>query len=361
MKLTFSNKNQIFYQTLKTEIEKYFSQRKVKKTGNWKLFLKSGVLLPSTFIIYFFILDFNLGFLGIILLSALLGLVLALIGFNVMHDACHGSFSSKRWVNKLFGFSIYMLGGNGFMWKQKHNVIHHTYTNVDGIDDDIAFTKMIRCCETQDWKPVHKVQHLYLPFIYSLTSLTWIFGTDFIKYFTGKVHNTPLTKMEIGDHFTFWISKLFNVSFYILIPILLKGWLFWLIFFSTVHIVLGLVLAIVFQLAHVVEHTEFEFATIDPKVLETEWAIHQVKTTANFAPKSKVISWMVGGLNFQIEHHLFPRISHIHYPALSKIVKKTCEKYNLPYNQFPTMWSAIVSHFKTIKKLGKKPTYAIAG
>ena len=360
MKLTFNNKNQIFYNTLKAEVEKYFKQRNVKKTGNWKLFLKSVILIPSTFLIYIFLLEFNWSITGIILISALLGLNFALIGFNVMHDACHGSFSTKKWINNTFGFTINMLGGNEFMWKQKHNIIHHTYTNVDGIDDDIAFTSLIRCCDSQHWKPVHRIQHIYMPIIYSLTSFAWMFGTDYIKYFTKKVNTTPMTEMNTSKHLIFWISKLFNIAFYILIPILLKGWLFWLLFFCSLHIVLGLTLAIVFQLAHLVEHTEFEFATIDPKVIESEWAIHQVKTTANFAPKNKVISWMVGGLNFQIEHHLFPRISHVHYPALSKIVKRTCEKFNLPYNQFPSMWSAIVSHYRMMKKLGRKPTYAMA-
>jgi linoleoyl-CoA desaturase len=124
------------------------------------------------------------------------------------------------------------------------------------------------------------------------------------------------------------------------------------------HLAMGFTLAIVFQLAHVVEHTEFEFAKVDPKTIESEWAIYQVKTTANFAPRNKIISWFVGGLNYQIEHHLFPRVSHVHYPALSKIVKDTCAKFNLPYNEFPTMVSAIVSHFRMMRILGRRPTLA---
>ena len=360
MKLTFNNKNRIFYNTLNAEVEKYFQKRKVKKTGNLNLFIKSAILIPSAVLIYIFLLEFNWSITGLVLMSVLLGLVLASIGFNVMHDAIHGSFSRSKWINKIFGFSLNLLGGNAFLWKQKHNVIHHTYTNVDGIDDDIAFSKLVRSCDTQYWMPVHRVQHLYLPFLYSLTSFAWVFGTDFIKYFSRKVHTTDLPKMPFKEHMIFWLSKLINIGFYILLPLFLKGWLFWLLFFCTVHIVLGLVLAIVFQLAHVVENTEFEVATIDPKVIEHEWAVYQVKTTANFAPRNKIISWFVGGLNYQIEHHLFPRISHVHYPMLSKIVKNTCEKFNLPYNQFPTMWSAIISHFKTMKRLGKKPAFAVA-
>ena len=131
-----------------------------------------------------------------------------------------------------------------------------------------------------------------------------------------------------------------------------------LLFFISVHIVLGFTLAIVFQLAHVVENTEFELVTTDPKLIENEWAVHQVKTTANFAAHNKIVSWFVGGLNYQIEHHLFPRVSHIHYPALRSIVKKTCEKFNMPYNEYPTMKAAILSHLRMMKFLGEKPALA---
>jgi linoleoyl-CoA desaturase len=289
-------------------------------------------------------------------MSGLLGFILASIGFNVMHDACHGSYSGKKWVNEVFGYSLNALGGNAFVWKIKHNIIHHTYTNIDGIDDDIALTGMLRQCNTQKWKPVHRLQHLYLLIIYSITTIAWVFYTDFKKYFSKKIQTTPITNVTTREHLIFWGSKIFNVTVYILLPLLLKGWWFWLIFFISMHIVLGFTLAIVFQLAHVVEHTEFEVATIDPKIIENEWAIYQVKTTANFATQNKIISWFVGGLNFQIEHHLFPRISHVHYPAISKIVKKICSQFDISYNEFPTMTKAIASHFRMMKKFGKKPS-----
>jgi linoleoyl-CoA desaturase len=354
-KVTFNNKNSSFYTAVKNEVENYFREKRMKKTGNWQLFLKSGVLIPSAIIIYISLLVFPWSVAGIVLMSPLLGLVLASIGFNVMHDANHGSYSPKKWVNETLGYSLNILGGNAFFWKVKHNIVHHTYTNVDGMDDDIAITRMLRQCDTQKWSPMHRVQHIYLLAIYSITSIAWAFFTDFKKYFSQKVQKTPIKKMDTKQHMIFWLSKVLYVSVYVLLPLFIKGWLFWLLFFGSMHIVLGLTLAIVFQLAHVVEHTEFEVATIDPKMIENEWAIHQVRTTANFAPKNKFISWYVGGLNYQIEHHLFPRISHVHYPAISKIVKKTCVQFNVPYNEFPTMMQAIASHFRMMKKFGRKP------
>jgi linoleoyl-CoA desaturase len=357
-KVSFNNKNNIFYSVLKSEVEEYFQQKHLKKTGNWKLFLKTGILIPLAILIYIVVMAFHLPLGYVAALGGLLGLVLASIGFNIMHDACHGSYSSHKWVNDVFGLSLNMLGGNAFIWKQKHNIIHHTYTNIDGMDDDISFTSLLRLCPTKHWMPIHRLQHIYLFFIYSLTSLAWTFGTDFKKYFSRKVYTTPLSKMSSKEHFIFWTSKFLNLLIYIILPLLLKGWLFGLLFIISLHVVLGFTLAIVFQLAHVVEHTEFELAATEPKLIENEWAIHQVKTTANFAPSNKIVSWFVGGLNYQIEHHLFPRVSHIHYPALRGIVKSTCAKFNLPYNEFPTMISAIVSHLRMMKFLGKKPTLA---
>lgn len=355
---TFNNKHHAFYAALKTEVDKYFQEKKIKKTGNWKLFLKTGILIPAAILVYISLLAFDWQVIGVILFALLLGLIYASIGFNVMHDANHGSYSRNKTVNEILGLSLNFLGGNAFIWKQKHNIIHHTYTNIDGLDDDISFTSWLRLCPTKRWMPIHRLQHIYLFFIYSLTSFAWMFGTDFKKYFSKKIYTTSLQKMDTKEHIVFWVSKLFIITIYMVLPILIKGWFFWLVFFLSMHLILGFTLAIVFQLAHVVEHTEFETTSDEPKMIETEWAVYQVKSTANFATGNKVISWLVGGLNFQVEHHLFPRISHIHYPALSKIVKRICELHNIPYNSFPTMWAAIVSHVKTMKELGKKPVLA---
>ena len=357
-KLTFRNNNSFFYNTLKANVDQYFLQQQRKKTGNWQLYLKTAILISGAVILYISLLKFSYTPVTGILMSGALGFVLAAIGFNVMHDACHGSYSGRRWVNEILGLTLNALGGNSFIWKQKHNILHHTYTNVDGIDDDIAKSPVIRQCETQQWLPVHRIQHFYLPIVYAILSFTWIFIMDFVKYFSKKIYTTPLQRMTAKEHFIFWVTKLLYLVFYIFIPVSFVGWESWLVGFAVMHVVFGFTMAIVFQLAHVVEHMEFESASEDPKEIEIEWAVYQVRTTANFAPGNKILSWFVGGLNYQIEHHLFPRISHVHYPALSKIVKEACKNFNLEYNQFPTMWAAISSHFRVIKSLGRKPVLA---
>lgn len=355
-KVTFDNRDTAFFTALKTSVDDYFTERRLKKTGNWKLYAKTVTLIPAAVAIYVSLLVFPLHWLPAVLLCGLLGFILACIGFNVMHDACHGSYSSRKWINNLMGLSLNMLGGNAFIWKFKHNIVHHTYTNVDGIDDDIAKSPLMRHCSTQKWVPAHRYQHIYMIFLYAISTIAWTFLQDFQKYFNRKVHNTELQKMDLTEHIIFWVSKVLYIVFYVLVPALVVGWLPWLIGFLCMHVVLGLTLAVVFQLAHVVEETGFVQAIEnDPQKIEAAWAVHQVNTTSNFARRNKIISWFTGGLNYQVEHHLFPRISHVHYPAISDIVKKTCQQFDLAYHEFPTMWKAVVSHFNFMKQLGRRP------
>ena len=356
-KVTFNNSNAVFFNGLKKDVDQYFKTQNIKKTGDYRLFAKTLVLIPLSVALYIIILTngTTMNTWLLVLLSAVLGLSLASIGFNVMHDACHGSYSSKKWVNELMGYTINTLGGNAFIWKQKHNVVHHTYTNVDGVDDDIAKSPLIRQCHTQKWVPAHKVQHLYLPFVYAITSFAWAFIMDFTKYFSKKVYTTPLNKMNAKEHIIFWFSKVMYVVAYVAVPYYFLGGATFAVFFCAMHFFKGNALALVFQLAHVVEETEFESAGLEDKQIENEFAIHQVKTTANFAMKNMFVNWYVGGLNFQIEHHLFPRISHVHYPALSPIVQKHCAMHGLSYNNNDTMIGAIISHWRFMKELGKKP------
>jgi len=350
-KVTFNNKNKIFFNALKAEVDAYFERNGIRKTGNWKLYLKTIILIPSAIGLYSLLMFLQMPAMLSIFLWFLFGLNMAAIGFNIMHDACHGSFSTKGWVNEIFGWTNNFLGGNAFLWKLKHNIIHHTYTNIDGIDDDINNMPFLRQCSTQQLKPMHKFQSAYMFVLYGFTSL-FMFFMDYIKYFSKKVYTTALKPMDFKEHLMFWVGKLFFIAFYIVLPIMLIGWKWWLAGFIISQFTLGLTLAIVFQLAHVVEHAEFDSAGVDPVKIENEWAIHQVKTTANFAFSNKLVTWFVGGLNYQIEHHLFPRISHIHYPAISKIVKETCEKFDLNYIYFPSTRSAIASHVRFMHNMG---------
>ena len=351
-KISFNNSNNIFYTTLREKVEQYFEKTKKKTTGNARLYWKAAILMLLAGVTYSLLLFVPIpGFVSILLCISF-GLNLAAIGFNVMHDGNHGSFSSRKSVNKIMGLTLNVMGGSDFLWKVKHNYNHHSFTNIEGMDDDIDIKPFIRTNLNQRRYWIHRFQNIYWVFFYGLTYLSWVFMNDYQKYFSGKISDTKFRKMTTSEHLYFWISKIVYYSVFILIPILTVGWLYWLIGYSIVAFACGLTLGVVFQMAHIVEETNFPLADNGTNRIEQEWAIHQVETTANFSTRSKWISWFTGGLNFQVEHHLFPKISHIHYPAINKIVKETCAEFNIAYNEFPNFFSALKSHVNHLKNIG---------
>ena len=341
-----------FHKELKARVNNYFIENNKKSTGNFSLHFKA-ILLWALFVLFYVLLVFfyNNPWVGILESLALGGLTAA-IGFNVMHDGGHGSFSDSPFWNKIAAFSVNGLGASMLMWNNKHNIVHHTYTNIDGIDDDIEIKPMLRMCETQKRYKIHRFQHIYVWFLYTLLLVIWVFATDYTKYFRKKVGNVPLKKFTRFEHVAFWVAKVFYYSMFIFLPIYKVGFLPWLFGFFIMAMTAGFVLSIVFQLAHTVEETAFPIPLVATNDIENEWAIHQVQTTANFATKNKLLSWLVGGLNFQIEHHLFPKISHVHYPAISKIIKATCAEFNVKYIEYKRMRDAVYSHASYLKRMG---------
>jgi linoleoyl-CoA desaturase len=350
----FSHAAHSFHAELKKRINDYFQQSGKRQTGNYKLFTKAIILVIAFAVVYIHLVFFTPVVWIAVPECVLFGLLTAAIGFNVMHDGMHGSFSRYKWVNALAGSSLNFLGANNFMWRTKHNIIHHTYTNIDGVDDDIEAKPFLRLCETQRFRKMHKYQHWYFWAAYSLLYLVWVFFTDYKKYFLRRIGPTPLKKMTFLEHLTFWSFKLLYIFLFVALPIYMIGFMDWMIGFLAFSLFAGFILSIIFQLAHTVETTEFPAANIQTGKIEDEWAIHQLKTTANFATRNRFISWWVGGLNFQIEHHLFPRISHVHYPDISKIIKKACQDFGMPYHEFPKMRMAVASHVHHLKNLSKK-------
>lgn len=348
----FPTVKQSFHTELKRRINEYFESTGKSLSGNSRLYIKAIVLVTAFLFLYIHLVFFTPIVILAVLESILLGIVVAGIGFNIMHDGAHGSFSKYKWVNNMAAFSLNVLGGSSFMWNVKHNVIHHAYTNVDGVDDDIDIQPWMRMSSTQPRLAMHRYQHVYFWFLYSLLYILWIFVLDYQKYFKRRVGNMPIKKMTLADHLIFWSFKLFYLFVFVAVPIYVTGFMAWLIGFLTFTLVAGFVLSIVFQLAHTVEHTHFPMPGEGGK-LEDEWAIHQLKTTANFAPKNKFISWLVGGLNFQIEHHLFPKVSHVHYANLRRIIKQACAEYGIPYIEYPRMSQAVVSHVSFLKQMGR--------
>lgn len=349
--LKFNNSNTLFSKSLKSKTNQYFQSASKKKTGNRRIFLKAIILLVSFATLYSILVFVQPHWTIGIILSIIFGVNLAAIGFNIMHDAGHNSFSDNKNLNTLLSYSLNLLGGNIYFWKLKHNIAHHTYTNIDGEDHDIEI-KFMRIHHDQELRQHHKYQHLYFVLLYGISYLAWIFFQDYEKYFRQRLGKTS-DRFDFPAHekAIFWISKTIHFLLFIVIPVAVVGWLPTLIGLLISGIVCGFCLATVFQLAHVV--TETSFKTIEESKVQEEWMVHQLHSTANFATGNKILTWLLGGLNFQVEHHLFPKISHVHYPALNNIVRETCAEYNIKYNEFRSFGQAFRSHVKVIQFMSR--------
>jgi linoleoyl-CoA desaturase len=271
---------------------------------------------------------------------------------GVMHDACHGAYSRHKKLNHWLGYSMNILGGNKFNWIIQHNVKHHTFTNVFGKDEDLENGNVIRMSPYADWKPIHRFQHLYSWFLYSLGTLSWVTLKDFKQLYAyqKEVKNKQLTR----EWLILIITKIIYYFFMIAVPLMVLdvhwGWV--VAGFLIIHMTGGLILSITFQLAHLVEGLNHEE---DPYQSEMGWAEHQLMTTSNFARGNPVLTWFMGGLNHQVEHHLFPAICHVHYPELSKIVRQEARSLGIEYNEHPGFFGALKSHYSTLKKFGARP------
>lgn len=354
LKFTFQRNQTSFFKDLKETIDRHFAEARIDPAGNGKLYVKGAIQMLTAAALYVVLVFFTPMPLISIPLAVLLGLNLGVIGFNVMHEGGHQSFSKHAWVNKASAYSLNMLGGITYFWKIKHNVNHHTFTNIDGMDSDIDAKPFMRMHAEQPRYWFHRFQHIYWVALYGISYIAWVFYEDFEKYFSGRHSaNSAPKKLALKEHFIFWATKIVYVLAYIAIPVIMIGWLPALIGFLIVTFVTGLSISVVFQLAHVVEDTQFH-SPHDPDASgKQEWAIHQLNSTANFATGSKVLHWLLGGLNFQIEHHLFPRISHIHYPTVSRFVKEACAQSNVTYIEYKSMFQALVSHLVHLKRLGR--------
>lgn len=353
-KVQFSKPQGEFFSTLRKSVQNYFDENQLETSGNWKLYVKAAIIITSYIAIYCTIMLLPIPGYVALILSGTLGFVQALVGFNIMHDACHESFSTKKSVNYFFGLSMNALGSDAFMWRQKHNLVHHTYTNIDGIDDDIAKTPFLRMSDSQPRFKAHRFQHIYMSFLYGISTIYWVLVKDFEDYIMGSRFSVEVGKMKAFEHVIFWTTRLVYFGLYLVLPAFVWGIGWTILGFVLMHMMLGLTMSFVFQLAHVVENVEFEHCHSKELIIENEWAVHQLATTSDFAVDNKVVSWFVGGLNYQVEHHLFPRISHVHYPAIQKIVAQTCEEFGVNYYSYPTTRQAIASHFRHMKRLGKK-------
>lgn len=352
-----SNDKPQFYNTLHARVDAYFKENGISKFANSSVVFKTFVLLGVYLLPLVALIAFQPSFPLAIALWTIMGIGMAGVGMSIMHDANHGAYSSNKAVNKWVGYTLLLLGGSTYTWQLQHNHLHHTFTNVTHYDDDIADKPGLRLSPHTRLKPSHKFQWLHAIFIYSLVTLYWVTAKDFLQVAryasTGINKNTPAQNRLLV--FRLIVLKAIYFGVFIGLPMLV-GIPFWqvLIGFLLMHFIGGAILTVIFQLAHAVEETVYPMPDKEG-MLENEWAVHQLRTTVNFSRRNRLLSWYVGGLNFQVEHHLFPKICHVHYPKISEIVQKTATEFGVPYLDHGSFWKALRSHFNMLKKLGKLP------
>lgn len=345
-----------FSKAVNERVNRYFKDNNINKHANGNMVFKTVIML-SVFFLPLIIMST-----GIIeqtwlvfLLYITSGFGMAGVGMGVMHDAIHGAYSNSKSVNKWLGHSLNLIGANKTVWKIQHNVLHHTYTNVHGADDDVHTPPFLRFTPNTKKHNVHKYQHLYIWFFYAISSLTWVTIKDFVKMTRYKNMGFIKKKNEFRNEMLKLIGwKLFYYTVVLVGPIIFLPMspLIIVLAFLCMHFVTGLSISLVFQIAHIMPEMQFPIPE-NEHVIKDDWASHQLATTSNFSPKSKFFSWMIGGLNFQVEHHLFPNICHIHYREISNIVKEVAQEYGIPYFTHNTFASAIRQHYKMLKQLGK--------
>jgi linoleoyl-CoA desaturase len=343
-----------FRKVVTERVDAYITENKLPARDVPVMYLKSAIIVACWLGIYPLILLGGFPLWANALLCVALAFAMAGMGLNIGHDANHGGYSNSPRINRLMGLTMELFGSSSFVWRARHNV-HHIYPNIGGKDEDLETGGLIRLSPHQEWKPYFRLQMWYAPLLYSLVAFDFL-RRDALVFFTGRTaqdHRYP--KMKASDRIVFVAGKLFFFGYTLALPMLFFPWWQVLIAFVIIMVTMGLITAAVSVPSHLVEAADFPEPVGVPLHIENEWAIHQVQATVNYAPDSRLVNAYVGGTNYQIEHHLFPHISHVHYARLAPIVRRTCEEFGITYSVHPTMGSALLSHARALRELGRKP------
>jgi linoleoyl-CoA desaturase len=354
-KLKFNTSDR-FIRELRHRVDAYFENTGRPRRDCPQMYFKTATILAWFVAAYLLLLFVATSWWLIIPLAIILGVAMAAIGFNIQHDAGHKAYSERPWVNKLMSLTLDLIGGSSYLWDWKHNSIHHTYPNIDGEDDDINIGLLGRLSPQQRRLPFHRFQGVYLWMLYGFLAIKWHFLDDFYQVAAGRIGKHKIPRPKGIDLLVFIAGKIAFFGLAFGVPMLLHPVLPVLAVYALAAFVSGVVLSVVFQLAHCVEEAEFPVpitTSEGARRMQTEWAVHQVQTTVDFGQKSAMLRWFLGGLNFQIEHHLFSRICHIHYPELSKIVEDLCHEFGIRYAAHRTVFGAIASHYRWLVRMGR--------
>ncbi len=293
-----------------------------------------------------------------VLSAIVLAFAVVAIATGVMHDGNHGAFSRSKRVNRMAGYTLDLLGGSSWLWRVKHHTLHHANTNVVGVDTDIDQAPFARMAPQQPWRRWHRYQHIYIWFLYGIMTMRWFLVGDFLALARNRVGTQTLpTRNRRRQVAGLFAGKAVHLGLAIIIPLALHPWWAVLAFYLAVSWSVGVLLAVVFQLAHCVE--DAEFVTSNDHVRGRHFADHQLRTTLDVRCRvpgvRRVVRFMMGGLDYQIEHHLAPALPHTIYPLLARRVRAECDALGLPYQCHDSVTAALQSHARWLKHLGTTP------
>lgn len=345
-----------FAAAVRKNVNDYFKTNGISNKGNTYLVIQSTTMLAIYIVPFILILTTPMNHWLAILMAILMGVGMAGVGMCIMHDGVHGAYSKKEWVNDVAGGTMFLLGSTVVNWKIQHNVLHHTYTNIEGNDEDIAVRGPIRLSEHAPFRKIHRFQYIHAFLFYGLMTLFKL-TKDFSQL--ARYNREGLTHLQhinpTLEYFKMVAVKSLYLFVVIGLPVLFTAFTWWqvLLGFFIMHWVGGCIMSTIFQMAHVVEGAE-QLLPNSEGIIQREWAAHELRATSDFARNNALLNWFAGGLNFQIEHHLFPNICHVHYRSIAPIVEKTARQFGLVYNLKPTFGDAFRSHVRRLKELGQQ-------
>jgi len=354
--LKFGN-DTAFQLELRRRVDEYFRASGRRRRDCWQMYMKTAILLLGLAGSYALLVFVAQTWWQGLVLALVLGLAAAGIGFNIQHDGVHQAYSNHPWINSLMARTLELIGGSSYIWQWKHVVLHHTYVNITGHDTDIDLGILARLTPHTRRLAFHRWQHLYLWPLYGFLAIKWQLLDDFRKLIRGRISNQPFPRPKGRNLVVLVAGKAIFFTLAFGIPLLFHSTGVVLLYYGIAGLVTGIVLSVVFQVAHCVEEAQFPAGATSAR-MEHPWAIHQTETTVDFARPSRVVTWLVGGLNFQIEHHLFPRISHVNYPAISALVQETCRDFGIRYLEHRSLRAGLASHFRWLRRMGMPETIA---
>ncbi len=342
-----------FHLEVKRRVQEYFRRTGLSPRDSLRMYLKTAAILLWFGASYALLIFAATSWWHGILLSLSLALAMAGIGFTIQHDANHGAYSKKSAINHLMGMTLDMLGASSYVWRWKHNVFHHTYPNLSGADDDIDLAPFGRLSPAQRRYPIHRFQQFYLWALYGLLGPKWHFIDDFKNVSQARIARNRVPRPRGWRLLEMTCGKALFFGWALVVPALFHRWWVVLLFYAMTAFVVGLTLSVVFQLAHCVEEADFPQLPPGTNQLSSAWAVHQVQTTVDFARRNRLLTWYLGGLNFQIEHHLFPKVCHVHYPGISSIVQAVCAEFGVRYAAHDRLLGAVSSHWRWLRRMGR--------